>query len=491
MKKRISALLLALLMLSAACAKGTNEAETEKTEVSPVAESPASDSPAEEAGAAESETELYDNLPAVTYGGADVTIWGDTAEYDVFYDAELTGDVVNDAVFQRNVAVSDRFDVKLTYDLTPTGWRNQRDLINSVTAGTSAYDLTLGVCCYLSQTALAGCLANLAAMEYIELDQPWYMQFINDNILLGDRLYFAAGFYDMPTVARTLVTFYSTELAEQFGVGNLYDTVREGKWTFDYMMTLSEGVLSDVDGNGVYDEHDRYGITSQWDSIGFLYPSTGYSYVTFDGEGGVASTQPTEAVYEANELLYRLLYQSDYYYSGYTKDGPHNYENMRYVFTDNRALFFINYVFNTQLDELREMGTYGILTIPKLREDQERYGTVSSFFDTGIPIDAPDQEMSAILLEALESESWRRVRPAYYEVALSKKYVNDPDSIEMLDLVFENVHCDFSYVYNGGWGDLPLSVGLNENYASWYEKHQSSFDKMLQKTLDKVLKFDD
>ena len=488
MKKRFLAALTAILLLSASCSNGSGDpADPSEALTSPTGQTPTADL------AAETEPEITDGLPEADYEGADITIWGDTAEYDVFYDADLTGDVVNDAIFNRNSAVSDRFNVRLTYNLDASKWRNQQELINTVTSGSGAYDLALGVCCYLSTSALAGCFRNLNKMDHIDLERPWYMQFVNDNIQLGDKLMFAAGFFDMPSMARTLVTFYSADLAEQYGIGNLYDTVREGKWTFDYMMQVSEAVLSDLDGNGQYDEKDQYGIASQWDCIGFLYPSCGYSYVSVGEDGSLAATVPTEAVYEDNALLYKLLYNADYYYSGYDKGGPHNYDNMRITFTSGRALFFLNQLFYAQKDDMREMGSYGVLTPPKFREEQERYGSVSSVFVTGIPIDAPDSDRSAVLMEALEFQSWKEVKPAYYDIALSQKYVNDPESAEMLDIVFDNVHCDFSYVYSGALNstDFSLSVGLYENYASWYEKQNKAMNKMLGKMMDKVAKLGD
>ena len=484
MKKRVPALLLALVLLAASCANGNTDTPDETAPTS--AEVPETAAPPEE-------TEISDNLPEITFDGADISVWGDFCIYEGLYEAELNGEVVNDAVAERNTAVSDRFDVKLTFDYKTGVWRPQTDLTSSVLAGAQAYDLASGVCCYISGSATAGCFRNLNKMEHIDLAKPWYMQFVNDNIPLGDKLVYAAGFFDMPSMVRTHVTFFSADLADQFGIENLYGVVREGGWTYDYMMKTSEAVFSDLDGNGTYDENDRYGITSQWDVIGFEYASTGYSFVTWNDDGSITATVPTEAVYEANELIYKLLYNCDYYYSGYDMGGPHNYENMEKVFVENHALFFVNYVSYAQQDSFREMGSYGILPPPKYREDQERYGAVSSVFVTGIPIDAPDAERSQILLEALEHESWKRVRPAYYDVALSRKYVNDPESVEMLDITFDNLHCDFTYVYSQALGgsDLAISVGLHENYASWFKTQQKVTDKMIGKMIEKINKFDD
>ena len=94
-------------------------------------------------------------------------------------------------------------------------------------------------------------------------------------------------------------------------------------------------------------------------------------------------------------------------------------------------------------------------------------------------------------LEALTAESFRSVLPAYYDIALSQKFLNDKDSVEMLDIVFENTCCEFSYMFNGGWGaEIALSVGLNENYASWYASKMKPYNKMLTKMIEKILELD-
>ena len=58
----------------------------------------------------------------------------------------------------------------------------------------------------------------------------------------------------------------------------------------------------------------------------------------------------------------------------------------------------------------------------------------------------------------------------------------------MLDVVFENVHCDFSYVYSGALNGstFSLSVGLCENYASWYQSQAKAMNKSLSRMMEKA-----
>ena len=488
MKKRLFAALLAVLLLAASCADGKTEngdpAEGKTSDVS--GGTPEAEVPAEE-------TEPHASLPVLTYDGAQVTVWGDIAGFERFYDAEMNGDVVCDAVSERNAAVSDRFDIKLVYDLKPGNWRPQEELFESVLAGAGAFDIATGVSCYLSASGIKGCFCNLYRMDLIDLNEPWYMRFVNDNILIGDKLIFAAGFFDMPSLARATVTYFSTDLAEQYDVGDLYGLVREGGWTYDYMMRIGEGVLTDLDGNGAYTKKDRYGITSQWDCIGFQYVSTGHSFVTRDEEGGYSMTLPDDALFEANELLHKLLYECDYYYSGYDMGKEHNDLNMEKVFTENRALFFINSAEYAEKESMREMGNYGIIPPPKFTEEQARYGSTSSVHLAAIPIDTPDRDRSAAVYEALQYESWERVRPAYYDIALSQKYVHDPESAEMLDITFDNIHCDFLYIYAPGVGNAASSywLGVIDNYASWFQSNLKANNTLVQNFVELIESFED
>ena len=488
MKKTITSLLVLAMLLSALAACGETPAGTTDTGGSTTNDlAPA----AEETVPEPEETELSDNLPEKDFGGADFSIWGDVAEYGYFYTTELTGEVIDDAVYNRNVTLAERFNVNFVYNLDEAGkWRDMNLLNNSVMAGAQAYDLATGVACYLSNAVVAGSLQNLNTKDYLDFNQPWWSAHINRELTVGDRLYIASGFYDMPTVARAHVVFYSTDLAEKYAVGNLYDIVREGTWTFDTMLGLAEQALVDLDGNGIYDENDQYGLTSQWDVLGIDYGASGHSFTSRD-EGNITFTEYDEKLLAANDMLYKLLYNTDFYYSGYTKGQPHNYDNMTNIFADNRALFFQNGIVYASDDRLREMGTYGILPTPKFTEEQATYGTYTSCFASGIPADAPDLERSCILLEALNAESFKNVLPAYYDIALSQKFLNDKDSVEMLDIVFENTCCEFSYMFNGGWGaDIALSVGLNENYASWYASKIKAYNKMLTKMIEKILALD-
>lgn len=102
---------------------------------------------------------------------------------------------------------------------------------------------------------------------------------------------------------------------------------------------------------------------------------------------------------------------------------------------------------------------YGVVPMPKYDEAQKDYGTLlhDQFTVLSIPKTALDDRRDRIsaVMEALCYTSYNIVRPAYYDVALRSKLVSDPDSAEMLDLLFSKVYIDAGVIYTGSPVRLP------------------------------------
>jgi hypothetical protein len=100
-------------------------------------------------------------------------------------------------------------------------------------------------------------------------------------------------------------------------------------------------------------------------------------------------------------------------------------------------------------------------------------------------------EMLGATLEVMASESARTVKPAYYEIAVKRKYMSDPVAWEMLDLIFANVKVDPGLIYTNSL-EKPLqtlrdiSVSKQNTVSSSYEKMRSKAKKSLAKLNSKL-----
>ena len=156
---------------------------------------------------------------------------------------------------------------------------------------------------------------------------------------------------------------------------------------------------------------------------------------------------------------------------------------------ENRLLYWFSNVRNAET--LRSLDSdFGIIPTPKFDENQENY--ISSNLGTSyfaIPNYVTDTDRAAIILEALNYESHRLVRPAYYDIVLKAKGTRDEDSEKMLDLVMDVSYIDFVFV-NAAALDYAAEavfdaiIARKDSYASSYEKRQNKDNKLMEKLMD-------
>jgi len=128
--------------------------------------------------------------------------------------------------------------------------------------------------------------------------------------------------------------------------------------------------------------------------------------------------------------------------------------------------------------------------IPKYDEIQEQYYSPVNPFSgvlLGVPKTAEDLDRTSIILEALSAESRYTLKPAYYDVALTRKYTRDDESNEMLDIIFNSRVYDIGAIYSfsGIFVNFSGMAGTeNRNVVSMYEKNSAR----IQAAIDKLVK---
>ena len=246
-----AALLLSLLIL-AACGKNAAEAEPQDQVQAQPDPGQVQTQPEEP----ETERPYYDTKGA-DYGGASFGIWNFdnvTATgwigipFDLFVD-ELTGDVLNDAVYERNLDVEKRLNISsdgtnVAEDFTPA-------LQKMTAAGDTGVDLVFPMQYYVPSMISKSFVYSVQSVEAFDFAEPWWNQNCNDTLTVRGKLFTVASDASYFDKLATIVVFYNQQLAADYGIGDMYATVEEGGWTLDRMIELGEKVTADLDGNGI------------------------------------------------------------------------------------------------------------------------------------------------------------------------------------------------------------------------------------------------
>lgn len=501
LKKWIALLCAASMLFSlAACSEPAAEETTKDTEAVNSAD------PNETEAETEDDGSLFktvkDDLPAdLKLDGLKVTFLsrGVPKVANEIHVEEMTGEVVNDAVFQREITVEDRLDC--TIENIATGTDNHgNELLNmvstSVAASDGAYDILANSNWSTANTYPTGYYMNLHNVENLNLDKEYWAQHLIDSTEINGALFSVTGSLSLFLYQSMFAVFFNRNLCEQYGMqpADIYNTVFEGKWTLDQMIAMTKDIYQDKNGNGIADENDVYGFGLQVSSSTDGYwSSCQIRMTTRDSDGVVKLDTDLEKLVSVVERLQdfaynqkgvvRLVEASD------MADGFYLPE----AFAKDQILFMNDWIYTTGTGVFRDMESdYGIIPYPKYDEAQDNYYSYihDQFTTFSMLCTVASPAAVGAVMEAMASDSHNRVIPAYYEIALSQKYARDQDSVTSLQTIFENAYLDTGWVYSLNMNSYPQGV-LRE--PVWRNTNTSvtfvaRMGKMAEKSLEKIMK---
>ena len=498
MKKRIIALLLAGLMIApsaVSCSSGSENAADES-------EATASNTPGGDASAVEAtaETEgnldangyLKDDLPELDFGGQTVAVlfWSDVenAEFEV---EELTGEIVNDAIYQRNIDVEDRLKVTYSWIGTP-GNNGSKDKYvavaqASVQAGDGAYDIYAAYSRTIGASVVNNLTRTLQDSKYIDYEKPWWPDNLLEESMIHDRLYFVSGDISTNVLHMMYCLYYNKQLLEDYNLPVPTDMVFEGTWTVDKLVELTSDAYTDLNGNGRQDVNDRFGFTLVDFHNDAFYTGSGLKLVEKDPD---AILKISDDFYseKAVDLLGKIgpWEQTDTVYQQSDYETP---------FTEGRALFNVNRAHYASKALRDSELTYGILPVPKYDETQQNYRTVMGNPITlyAVSRDSANPEADEAVLECMASEAYRLTTPAIFENNMKKKYSIDDVNAQMYDIVRETVSFELGRFFNQYLSDITdiyfhAVTSNNQDWASTSAKNRKVLDKQISKLVEKIMK---
>ena len=448
MKKRVLCLLLTALLTMPLLACSSTEGTSGNA---PVTSNDTSAAPVEETAEETVEERLSDDLPETDLDGWTMRILSHhdpLSDESTFHAYELTGEVVNDAIYERDLAVKSRFNCE--FSLTPgNGWATDINmLLNSVNAGSKDYDVS-----FLLPFASAGsvitnnALYNMLYVDHINFEKPWWHTDMNNQYTIGGYLPFVSSDYLISSYQYANALIFNKDIATNYGMESIYDLVNEGTWTFDKFKELIEIPTQDVDGDGVFTDTDSYGFATN-----FGYHAITWGYAIGDvsvhlDSGTVELGWDNERFYSMAEWLYEILYNSNTTFEiGWDKDCTIPWDTDR---------VFMQAVWLADMEKFRDCETdYGILPYPKFDESQDKYYTYvdARAGSLGIPIDVDPETISKVgmILEAQSCASYYDTLPLYMDSIQNTRYTRDQDSIDMIGYIGEGRRWDIGYSFSGG-----------------------------------------
>ncbi len=480
--KRIFTTLLASLLLTACApdAPATTEtqsnAETTQTET-------------------EAETLFVpDELPMLDYNDADVNWlcgnYMDAYLTDLWAESE-NGNGLNDALFRARLAVEERLNMNLHVESFDFDWGTLSTFLNHLKSLVMSGDTTFD--CYIGYTAGAlmlegGYFADMKDNPYMDLDKPWWNQEIQD-IMPGDAIYTLTGDAMMTLFKHCLCLYFNNDLKTDLGLTeDLYQVVREGKWTLDKMETVIQDTYIDLNGNGEADVDDQYGLTFGDNNKYRIFPAAMNVIISTkvgdDYEFSFMNERTIDVFTQLQTLVTNNISVRDA--KGNTDNNTDSTASFggNYIskmFVQGNALFTASLIGDAAYIVESSDFSLGLLPFPKYDDTQETYRTAPqrpAVLYIPVTVVGEQFDRAGAVLEAWSSECYRSVMPAYFEVSLKSRYSTDNNMAEMFDLLKENTSMNLDYLFST---ELPLIVDnfksiseANYNFASYIAGKQQS-----------------
>ena len=497
MKKRGLCLILASLMLltSVACSetKENSDNKTDETTGAVSADTTTESTETEEQLSDYDKRQLIpDNLPDVKYGGQEFRALTPKLYRSVDYPLEivaeeLTGDACNDAVYNRNLDIENRFDVKITGTEIDSP---QNQVKTMATAGTNDYEI-VSIYDYFSYVPIsAKAVLNWKEIPNVDTTQVWFNHKANDNATINNRLYAICSDLSTTSLTLTYSTFFNVEIMNNYGYSSsdLYSLVKEGKWTFDKFSEIVSGIYEDKNGNGVKDKDDFFGY-------GYFIENAGDVWMAaFDAPIVSVSDDDIQVTLMSDKSIAILDKLTDFHTNNpgffrYTTAAQEEENHFR-----NGLLAMAPMRFVSAYTTLREMeAQYSILPYPKWDEAQENYYTNADdkFSVFVIPLSAyGNAEFIGTIFSALSAESYKKVYPEYYDTALKGKYSSEAETAEMVDIIVAGRNFDFSFQFGETYFvRMPYLIrDMLQNNKTNLSSEYKTKEKVVKKSIDHKLK---
>ena len=398
---------------------------------------------------------------------------------------ELTGDLLNDAIYERNREAEELFGVKINVVIGVWGNDECRRLITtSVMAGDNSFDLFTGNTYNMTFLSAQGMFKRITDVPYIDHDAPWWNQSIYKEYSVGKNAYLMTGDIALSYFGQLEAVFFNKKLIKDYKFDDPYKLVYDDKWTCDKLIAMTKDFYVDLNGNGAADEEGDiygfygskssvYGIANHWTPV-TTKNKDNYPEITFYSE-------------RTAEMFVKL---KDYFINSPGALCPEGWTDYELWIT-GVSVFSINTMVRVTYFNLRSSEIdYGFVPIPKYDENQKDYRTYAAGLVVAAPVTAEDFARTGMVTETLAYYGRQIAYPAFIDNAITEKGTRDEDSKKMLELIAASPYCNFGVAFSGfqGYGYALLEFfKTDKGFSSYYESMTNAAAAELINYADMIL----
>jgi hypothetical protein len=396
-----------------------------------------------------------------------------------FWVEGIKNESINDAVYERNEVMKELYNCSIEVDATG-GSAYEAD----VASGGGKYLGTTN--CYKALAIAGDSYYNVLKLD-IDFTQDWWDQDFFRDLSCDGKLFSMCGAFSLIAKRAVWICYYNKNVYDSKFEGiDIYQMVRDKKWTFDAMIDFIDRVKYDANGDSKYTfsegaDSDIIGYMSTAHNYRSLYFAGGCRYVTKssdDYNGYFVSSLVDPRGQDTLQAAINLVNND-----GYLEEG---YSNCDKGMANGTTLFVSN-VLGQQIDVKDAEGLrLGVLPMPMATEDQDGYHHLPDNHATflSIPTSYKDISIASKFLTLFAYHSYKLVYPAYLNT-YKYIYAHDEESGEMVDIILNSVCYDPGYLadFSGSFNGYVTTM-IQQNKAGQFTAAATKYTAQTQQKID-------
>lgn len=378
------------------------------------------------------------------------TAWGVNLHLIDFVNSGDLTDQLDVDRYNKNRKVESVLGIKFEEYLTEDMFSMSRYYNDAVLSNLNTYDLAYVLMQHYN--TVMNNSVNLLDVSTLHLEDEWWEQSFIDSMTVGDDvLYGTIDYNNLHSQVFTGGVYFNRDMAKEYKLGDLYDCVKAGAWTYDKMEECMEQVVN-LNGDTAFLPPYRSG-RSVYGCVGYhnetpLYLMQGSNrfLVEKDETGYPSVVDDLEPLYNVYQKLTGILSQDGYCMLINTEELVGGT-----IFWDGRALFLADSISGTVSAARTHELEYGVLPLPKYDEAQKNYVSPTSQYSLALmmPNTAKDIEIGGMVADYMNYCSYYEVYPTLLQ-SMCYKGLADETSMEIIDkYILSNHVTDIGYV--NGW----------------------------------------
>ncbi len=387
---------------------------------------------------------------------------------------EYTTDSVQNAVFDRNTAVTEKLGLDVDYQYVT--YTSNPDYSTQVIEAYVMTDMEdspdiLSAKSYgVIRAAIKGMLHNALKTDdenYFDFTTDgWYTDYIYANTLNPEKVFVLGGDYFIDMLRFTFailvnVDMYDEVFASEGGSESLFELINEGGWNYDELMRTADMAYIDAGTIGKQDPNeDTFGMITSlpWTTINFFY-SAGMDI--FEYRDGKLSY--IEDISEMHNLVDKLIEMGGHA----SMLDPQTSSDVK-IFLGGRSLYALDKPLITLEGTLIQGmdDKVAIIPYPKYYEDEKYRGMLCDDGNVGCILYNSDKftESSAFLQMMMENSNGGKgtLVYEYFEVGLKYKLSATSHQIAMLEYIRDGMTSPASVVHDNYFAK---SIGVTTHAA--------------------------